>query len=244
MNTDNYQANGFLHLKNFFSTAALLEIEALLEQFHQNWLEENKVGFQSGLINSHSITSSSFLSKQQRLALFQFVSQEQIINVVKKVFPNKAILLNTQLFFDPLRAQQANYWHRDIQYTGMEIADQQQSLTAQNVIHFRIPFRAERGIELIPKSHVEWDLPEELETRLSLNGRKPSDDLQRGKQLELQRGDLLVFSANMIHRGIYGKNRFSLDVVFCDDSPEFYGFIDRKNLPTASELSFLNPVIF
>jgi len=240
----NYQKSGYHYFQNFFTEDELQHIEKILTRFHEFWLRKNLQNFRAGAINSHSITSSSLINEEKRLDIFKFISQEKIADIISSIFPDKATFLNTQLFFDPFDTEQNNYWHRDIQYTGMSIEDQQENISRQNVIHFRIPLQHELGIELIPTTHTTWDLEEELETRLSLNGRKPSDDLKRGKAIALNRKDLLVFSANMIHRGLYGNNRFTLDIIFCDGSPYFKDFIDVKNQPSEKELKFLNKNLF
>ena len=54
----------------------------------------------------------------------------------------------------------------------------------------------------------------ELNVGLAKNNQLPSDDLTAGKVIKLNAGDLLLFSANMIHRGLYGKNRLALDIIF------------------------------
>jgi len=241
---DHYNDLGYLYLDNFFSEKELQKIEIIVNKFHNSWLKENHKYYQSGLINSHSITSSKFISKDERLEVFKFITQDKIFTITHSIFPDKALFLNTQLFFDPFDKNQNNYWHRDIQYTGMSIDEQKEKIKTQNVLHFRIPLKPESGIELIPATHKSWDLNEEQETRLSLNGRKPSDNLQRGKTISLNRGDLLVFSANMIHRGLYGNDRFTFDIIFCDDSPGFRSFIDLKNHPIQEELKFLNNKLF
>lgn len=239
-----YNDFGYIHSENFFSDKELQQIEVILKKFHENWLKANEKDYQSGLINSHSLTSSKFISQEERLEIFKFIAQDEISKIIQTIIPGKAIFLNTQLFFDPFNKNQNNYWHRDIQYTGMNIDEQKEKIKTQNVLHFRIPLQSELGIELIPTTHKNWDLKEEEETRLSMNGRKPSDNLQRGKIISLDRGDLLIFSANMIHRGLYGNNRFTFDIIFCDDTPEFRTFIDFKNHPTQKELKSLNTRFF
>lgn len=239
-----YNDFGYIHSENFFSDKELQQIEVILKKFHENWLKANEKDYQSGLINSHSLTSSKFISQEERLEIFKFIAQDKISKIIQIIIPEKAIFLNTQLFFDPFNKNQNNYWHRDIQYTGMSIDEQKEKIKTQNVLHLRIPLQSELGIELIPTTHKNWDLKEEEETRLSMNGRKPSDNLQRGKIISLDRGDLLIFSANMIHRGLYGNNRFTFDIIFCDDTPEFRTFIDFKNHPTQKELKSLNTRFF
>nr|WP_153395738.1 phytanoyl-CoA dioxygenase family protein [Chryseobacterium vaccae] len=240
----NYNHQGYVYLEQFFSEEELQPLEKILHTFHRAWLKDNDADYKAGAINSHSITSAQQITRQERLDLFKFISQEKISQLIHTLFPGKAIFLNTQLFFDPLNGKQSNYWHRDIQYTGMTIEEQKKNMITQNVLHFRIPLKAESGIELIPGTHREWDQEVEQETRLSINNRKPGDDLERGKKISLNRGDLLVFSANMIHRGLYGNDRFTFDIIFCDDTPEFRDFIDFKNHPAKEELPLLNTDLF
>lgn len=244
METTNYDELGYIHFEGFFTEDELSRLQKILDKFHASWLKTNDEAYKAGLINSYSLTSSDSLNEQERLDIFKFISQPKITSIVKSIFPAKAVFLNTQLFFDPYNKKQNNYWHRDVQYTGMDVEQQKESFSKQNVIHFRIPLKPESGIELIPTTHKNWDLEEELEIRLSLNGRKQSDDLARGEVIGLNRGDLLVFSANMIHRGLYGNDRFAFDVIFCDDSPELKAFIDIRDQPTKHELEFLDKEVF
>jgi len=230
---NHYEENGYCLLENFFSETELVSIENILIKFHRLWLADNAANYEKGILNSHSLTSGDYLNDKEKQMLFEFISQDKFQVVLKEIFPKAPIFLNTQLFFDPKNTNQKNYWHRDIQYTGMSIEDQKEAIKTQNVIHFRIPMKkSERGIELIPKTHQEWDLQKEFEVRNSLNGHHQSDDLERGEIIKPERGDLLIFSANMIHRGIYGNERFSLDIIFCDNIPELKNFVDRDNLPS------------
>ncbi|EPH11312.1 hypothetical protein HMPREF9713_01798 [Myroides odoratimimus CCUG 12700] len=239
-----FEQNSYLYLPSFFTEEELTPIELILNNFHKQWLIENEQGYKKGLINSHSLTSSPFITKQERPTLFQFIAQAKLIDIVESIFPDKAKFLNTQLFFDPYHKEQKNYWHRDIQYTGLSIEEQQGKIKTENVVHFRIPLKKENGIEIIPATHRLWDMPIEEDTRLSQHGRHPSDALERGQVFNLNRGDLFIFSANSIHRGLYGDERFSFDIIYCDDTPAFNAFIDPKNQPTEEELALLNNSVF
>ncbi|RZF62230.1 phytanoyl-CoA dioxygenase [Sphingobacterium corticibacterium] len=239
MTSNIYATQGYVIFKNFFKENELLKLEYILEKFHNVWLSNNQKDYKNGLINSHSITSSSYINEEERLFIFKFISKRNIEKIVGEIFPDEALFLNTQLFFEPFNRNQHNYWHRDIQYTGRSINEQKQKIKTENIVHFRIPLRRELGIELIPSTHKEWDTDEEFETRLSLNGRKPSDNLQRGKIIQMDRGDLLVFSANMIHRGLYGNNRLTFDIIFCDNTQDFKSFLNINDCPNTEEMESL-----
>lgn len=244
MHSSEYSSNGFIHLPAFFSEEDMAGIEPILERFHKRWMQENSELFRTGLINSHSLTSGVSTSRVDRLGLFSFIVQGKITQLIHDIFPGPGMFLNTQLFFDPMNSSQPNYWHRDIQYNGQTVNEQRKRIAEDNVVHFRVPLKPELGIELIPGSHRNWDTDDEYEVRMSLNGKKPSDSLQNGQRIELDRRDLLVFSANMIHRGIYGKDRFTFDIIFCDATPAFSKFADRANMPDADEQAQLNSALF
>jgi hypothetical protein len=55
---------------------------------------------------------------------------------------------------------------------------------------------------------------------------------------------VLLFSANMIHRGLYGNNRLALDILYCERDPQLTEFIQLKHQPTAEMLSDLNQSLF
>ncbi len=225
-----YQQQGFFVSKQFFDQEILQGIRELATDFHHNWIKENYDFYQEKAVNSAYLTSPEYLSESQRIELFQFIASHTLMSLVESLLPS-AMFMNTQLFFDPVNKQQKNYWHRDLQY-HLNLEQQKAALAGPEVIHVRISLVDEPGIELIPGSHKQWDSAEELQVRLEQNGCKNSNNLTRGKKIELAAGDALVFSANMIHRGLYGKDRLALDILFCAAEPELAEFIREDCLPS------------
>ena len=182
------------------------------------------------------------MTDEQRHILFQLISHSQLLKAVKQVIP-APLFMGTQLFFDPVKPQQANYWHRDPQY-HLSVEQQKLALTGPEVLHVRIPLTADPGIEVIPGSHKNWDTEEELQVRLEKNGHKNSESLSNGVQIPLEVGDVLLFSANMIHRGLYGQNRLALDILYCERAPELIEFIQVNHQPSAVMLAKLDTGLF
>ena len=119
------------------------------------------------------------------------------------------------------------------------------ALLGPQVVHFRVALKDEPGIELVPQTHKRWDTDEELTTRLEQHGRKNHEKIDGALQVELSAGDILIFSANMIHRGIYGLDRFALDILLCESDPIFKGHITDRVLPSERMMQKLdNPFIF
>ncbi|KMT67066.1 phytanoyl-CoA dioxygenase family protein [Catenovulum maritimum] len=233
-----YSAYGYVVLKQFFNSNERLPIYTELMDFQQNWLKDNFEVYLAGAVNSAYLTSTQHLNEASRETLFNLIASNKIMQLVQSLIPKSPCFLNTQLFFDPLNPDQKNYWHRDPQY-HISLVEQQAALTGPNVIHFRLALKNERGIELVPKSHIKWDSTEELEVRLSQNGKQHHQPLSTGKVIALDAGDLLIFSANMIHRGLYGLDRLALDILFCDPAPEVLKFIQLDCLPNTEQLAQL-----
>jgi ectoine hydroxylase-related dioxygenase (phytanoyl-CoA dioxygenase family) len=228
-----FEKNGFVLIKNLFKDEELHKIDSIVNKFHQLWIQNNAEFYHTNAINSAYLTSKKYLDEKERMDFFHFIANQKIMDVLYQIIPDTPCFMNTQLFFDPVNKQQKNYWHRDIQYLEISEEEQKTLLLKDNtsVLHFRVPLKIEYGIELVPGTHQRWDTDVEYETRKELNNRKSSDDLPTGETIELNRGDLLVFSAKMIHRGLYGKDRLSLDILYGDNNPELLQFTDKECLP-------------
>lgn len=235
---EEFADKGFYVVRNFLSPAQVAQLNTPLRQFHSLWLRENADTFARGAINSAYITRNGATHNPARPALFDLIASQLLMTQVEEVLGSSACFMNTQLFFDPGTSAQNNYWHRDSQY-HLNLRAQQESLNGPQVLHFRLPLVAERGIELVPGSHRRWDSPEELDVRLERNGRRCFEPLGSGEAVALAAGDLCVFSAAMIHRGLYGLNRFALDLLFCDPAPELLHCVDADCLPRPQELTAL-----
>lgn len=228
---EDYQENGYVLKRQFFADAELDAVEPILRRFHSAWIEANRDHYDHQAINSAYITHADALSAPDRQLLFKFIAADKLVSIARGIIPSGPAFMNTQLFFNPKNSDQKNYWHRDTQYRPDSVAVQKKMHGLQTVLHFRVPMADEPGIELVPESHQRWDDTQEFETRMAENGRTPSDDLPNGKILGLKRGDLLVFSAGMIHRGLYGGDRFALDIIYSDADPDVLQFVDPKSLP-------------
>lgn len=239
-----YEKDGYFVLKGFFEPAELEDLTSALMQFHEKWKLSNAEFYASKAVNSAYLTATKYLDQRNRQHIFNMIGSHKIMDIVSSVTPQGHAFMNTQLFFNPVNPGQKNYWHRDPQY-HLSVEEQQAALSGPEVLHFRIPLVDEPGIELIPGSHKHWDSEEELEVRLEQNGRINSENLSSGVTVPLAAGDLLVFSANMIHRGLYGKNRFAFDILFCDPDPELAKFVDDDCLPDKDTLVAIeNPRAF
>lgn len=236
--TNSFSEVGYFRIKGFLGDRELHRLHEVVERFHQSWKHENAAFYNDKAINSAYLTGPRHLSEMDRTALFQFIGSSKLMNMVTAIMGDGATFMNTQLFFDPVNASQNNYWHRDPQY-HLSISEQQEALSGPNVVHFRIPLRDEPGLELVPGSHTRWDNREELDVRLERNGRRNHESLSSAIKVSLDAGDLLIFSANMIHRGLYGMNRLSLDILFCDPVEDLVQFVHEQCLPDKDTLSTL-----
>lgn len=239
--------NGYYVLENFLGEEELVSIERILVKFHSSWCLKNIDFYNSNAINSAYITSGEYISESERLELLKLIGSHKVVHEAQKVLGGKPCFLNSQLFFDPKNENQLNYWHRDIQYSNQKEIEQRETIerAGHEVIHLRIALRDELGIELIPGSQSKWDSDIEYDTRLENSGRRASDNLRQGEPIPLGRGDLLVFDANIIHRGLYGKNRLSFDIIFCRPDPSILQYSKSECFPKESEYQYIDhPEIF
>lgn len=239
-----YLESGYCLVKHFIHGAELSALREIALRFKASWIDTNREFYSTRAVNAAYLTNGEHINEADRLSLFQLIASKKLRLQLKKVFRQSPAFMNTQLFFNPNNKKQKNYWHRDPQY-HLNIEQQKRALQGADVVHFRIALKDEPGIELVPKSHKNWDSEEELSVRMQTNGRVNSDDLSSGKLIPLQAGDLLIFSANMIHRGVYGLNRLSLDILLCDALPELLEFAQEDCLPQPQVLNYLtHPEVF
>ena len=239
-----YQQQGFLHLPGFYRPHELADLNTVLLKHHQAWLIQHQAAYQNGLINSHSLSADPALSEEDKTVLFQTIAAPALLAQLASIFPQAPRFLNTQLFFDPYHSKQNNYWHRDVQYTGLNEAAQRSIILQQNVVHCRIAMRPELGIELIAGSHQRWDSDQEYAVRMGKPPYRPHDDLPHTTHVPLQTGDVLLFSANMLHRGVYGQNRLAFDTIYCDDHLDLLAHRSDHTLPNAAQLATLPEGLF
>jgi ectoine hydroxylase-related dioxygenase (phytanoyl-CoA dioxygenase family) len=226
----NYDQQGYFVIRNYFTVTEIAELRAVVLKFHQLWQQDNAKFYQEEAFNSSLITGSEYLAFDDRVQLFNFISSKKIMKVVEAIVANNPAFMNTQLFFNPVNRKQKDFWHRDCQYDH-DVAGQKLAIEKTQVLHLRVPLFDELGMELVPGTHKRWDNDEEFNVRQEEKGSLSSDDLASGRKIKLAAGDLLVFSADMIHRGLYGLERLALDILVFDSAGDFADYVDDDCLP-------------
>ena len=240
----NYKKEGYFVIRNFFNEFEISSLKEVILKFHESWKNENKEFYEEIAFNSSLITGSEHLKHAHRIKLFNFISSNKVMSLVDHVIPATPAFMNTQLFFNPINPQLKDFWHRDCQYDH-DIEIQKQVITQTQVLHLRVPLFDEPGMELVPGTHLRWDNEEEFNVRQEIKGKFSNDNLSTGKTIKLDAGDVLVFSADMIHRGIYGMNRLALDILVFDTAGDFADYVDDDCLPDNLMLDeIINPRLF
>lgn len=234
LNSD-YEEEGYFVIRNYFNIAEIESLREVVLKFHELWKQDNAEFYQEVAFNSSLITGSEYLGCDDRLKLFNFISSKKIMAIVDEIIKVKPAFMNTQLFFNPVNPELKDFWHRDCQYDH-DIDVQKIVIHETQVLHLRVPLFDELGMELVPGTHKRWDSEEEFNVRQEEKGRASNEKLSTGKQIKLAAGDLLVFSADMIHRGLYGMDRLALDILVFDSAGDFVDYVDDDCLPDASIL--------
>ena len=238
LNSD-YNEHGYFVIRGFFNATEISSLRKVILKFHELWKQDNAVFYREVAFNSSLITGSKYLARDDRLTLFNFISSKKIMNIVDLVITDNPAFMNTQLFFNPVNPQLKDFWHRDCQYDH-DVDVQKKVIHETQVLHLRVPLFDELGMELVPGTHKRWDNEEEFNVRQEEKGRESNEALSTGKKIQLAAGDLLVFSADMIHRGLYGLDRLALDILVFNSAGDFVDYVDDDCLPDASMLENIN----
>ena len=231
-----YKEHGYFVVRDYFTSEEISSLRKVIIKFHELWKQENQAFYQEYAFNSSLITGSEYLSPEERLALFNFISSPKMMRLMDTVIPANPTFMNTQLFFNPVNLELKDFWHRDCQYDH-DLEAQKRIIKETQVVHFRVPLFDELGLELVPGTHKRWDNEEEFAVRQEIKGRDSNENLSGGKAIPLAAGDLLVFSADMLHRGLYGMDRLAWDILVFDSAPDYVDYIDDDCLPDASILN-------
>jgi len=239
-----YCDDGYFVIRDYFSVSEIESLRKVVLKFHELWKIDNAEFYREVAFNSSLITGSEYLAFDDRLKLFNFISSKKIMALVDSVITNNPAFMNTQLFFNPVNPQLKDFWHRDCQYDhGVEV--QKKVIHETQVVHLRVPLFDELGMELVPGTHKRWDTDEEFNVRQEEKGRASNESLSTGKTIKLAAGDVLVFSADMIHRGLYGLDRLALDILVFDSAGDFVDYVDDDCLPESSMLDKIDdPKLF
>jgi len=230
-----YDDQGYFVIRDYFKASEISSLRKIILKFHESWKKDNAVFYREVAFNSSLITGSEYLEYDDRVKLFNLLSSKKIMSIVDLVIPNNPAFMNTQLFFNPVNKALKDFWHRDCQYDH-DIESQKRVIKETQVLHLRIPLFDEHGMELVPGTHKRWDNEEEYNVRQEEKGRVSSESLSNGKKIRLAAGDLLVFSADMIHRGLYGMERLALDMLVFDSAADYIDYVDDDCLPDISML--------
>lgn len=239
---DQYEKSGFIILRELFNDKEIALLDKHVSRIYQQWRSENEAEiFNHKLVNMHSLTSPEYFqgTSEQRVEFFEIIASEKLSNALKCIFGSGIYFHNTQLFFNPSNEERLPYWHRDLQYSPIDDAIQSHEQNNMSSLHVRIPLLEEKGVELVTGTHKRWDTEQEHNVRFELNGHKNSEPLPDAELIDLALGDVLIFNAQMIHRGNYqlNKTRKAFDLCVGKYHPLISDFVDERVLPTKTELA-------
>jgi ectoine hydroxylase-related dioxygenase (phytanoyl-CoA dioxygenase family) len=236
-----FDSQGYVLLRNFFDPAHVEKLAATVDRIHRQWLEENRTEYIERLpVNMHSLTSPRYFADDaaERIAFFEQIIPPRLTQLLDAMFGGDMYFHNTQLFFNPSENKRLPYWHRDLQYSPIDDAAQAGEQGKLLGLHVRIPLLKEAGLELIPGTHMRWDTELERDVRFERNGHANSEELPGAVLLELNPGDIVIFDAQMIHRGNYrlNKARKALDLCVGKPHPFTAKYLDESVLPDKHEI--------
>jgi ectoine hydroxylase-related dioxygenase (phytanoyl-CoA dioxygenase family) len=239
-----YNDQGYVVIKQLFNQALIENITNIVDRIYAQWFAKNSDEYiKNQLVNMHSLTNPGYFEHHQRerIRLFELLAPKELTDLIESIFGSGIYFHNSQLFFNPCPHSQPTklpYWHRDLQYSSIAEAIQAREQANLLTLHIRIPLIAEKGVELIPQTHQRWDSELERNVRFELNGHANHEKLPGTVLIALEPGDILIFNAQMIHRGNYALNpdRKALDLCVGKEHALVSGSLDRQNLPNEQEI--------
>ncbi|WP_228445401.1 phytanoyl-CoA dioxygenase family protein [Thalassotalea sp. HSM 43] len=227
-----YKDNGFVVIRNLLSKQQLAQISFHVDRIFQQWFEQHEATiYREKMLNMHSLTHSRYFKDRdtERVDFFSAILPETLTQKLDDLFSVPLYFHNSQLFFNPTNSERQPYWHRDLQYSDLSELEQQRELANMLSLHVRIPLVDEKGVELIPGTHKRWDSERERNVRLQINGHRNTEQLPNALLTEVNCGDVLVFNAQMLHRGAYkhNKQRKALDLCIGEAHPLLSEFVDK-----------------
>jgi hypothetical protein len=241
----NYQCDGFIIRRSFLSHEVVARFVEIGERVHAQWVEEQgEEARQLDVVNSTGLTATRYFRPPfgaQRSIFFDALADDALWHLLTAVFGDDLYFHGTQMFFNPLGGRRRPYWHRDIQYMAFDETQRQALLGELCHLHVRLPLRPERSFMLVPGSHARWDADRERDVRLERSGHETWEDLPGATAFDLYPGDILIFSAHMLHRGSYEGNkiRLTLDLMLAKPHHRIPVTVDPDQLPTIDELTAL-----
>lgn len=235
-----YQEHGFVIVRQLLDRDRIVALGSIVETVFRQWLSEHWSDYaERGLVNMHSLTHARYhADSDARIRFFELVAGGGVMSLVQAMFGAGIYFHNTQLFFNPRDARQQPYWHRDLQASPVADAEQAAEQGRLLNLHVRMPLISETGLAIVPGTHRRWDTALEAAVRFEREGRLRSDDLPGMQLISLEPGDLLIFDAQMIHRGDYRRNAQRMAFDICIGKPHRFTlpYLDHAVLPTAAEL--------
>ena len=240
-----FKEQGHIILTKFFKPEEIQQLTCIVDDIYHQWREENQDALiEQQLINMHSLTHPKYFQdySHRRVQFFELLSPIKLITTLESIFNTDIYFHNTQLFFNPHNKEKQPYWHRDLQYSPIDDSVQAAEHSKMLSLHVRIPLVAEKGVELIPATHTRWDTELERNVRFELNGHRNHEPLPGSVLIELTPGDVLIFNAQIIHRGNYSLNatRKALDLCVGKPHPLVETFLDPTGLPTDTEMKLIH----
>lgn len=140
--------------------------------------------------------------------VLEVAADPNVLRVVAEIFGEPPLFRCTSLFFNPSGLRVDGNWHRDSQFSLKEDDAERVALAKMGPtgtgMQLQIALLPSDDIELVPKSHLRWDTPEEYAIRKAdAWAHNRENNMPGAIRVHQEPGDAVLFNPAAIHRGRY-----------------------------------------
>lgn len=210
--------DGYVIVRTLFDGECTGQLRTICDRILEEWRVTNPENGKAGgspeaTVMRHLNHAGYFTNRPAELTgLMDAVADEKVLATMRTVFGEEPLFRCTSYFFNPLGASKDGNWHRDSQFTT-PTNEAEQALLAKaaesgNSVQMQIALVPSADIEVVPGSHLRWDMPAEYAIRKADGGAHNRSNAMPGAQrVELAPGDAVLFNPMAIHRGRYHADR-------------------------------------
>jgi ectoine hydroxylase-related dioxygenase (phytanoyl-CoA dioxygenase family) len=238
---DQWRAHGYAVVPGLIDAAQTSRLHDMCESTLSQWRACDPQTGQPGekpdaTVMRHLNHPAYFADRpERRIAILEAAADPRVLDVARTIFGEDPMFRCTSLFFNPSGVDLDGNWHRDAQFMT-RTDDEERAMIAGagdggSGMQLQIALVPSEDIEVVPGSHLRWDMPEEYAIRKADGGAHNRSNAMPGAvRVRQGPGDAVLFNAMCIHRGRYRREplRRTLMLTYTKTSEPWFDFFSDQ----------------